>query len=99
MGVFVGRDMERDFVKNYEDLQRKYVNLIDWQVEQVMNHLDELKVEQRELSMNERINLFMRHKKVARFLEKITIKDLEEENIPAKLFTLTYKGEKMEIYE
>jgi hypothetical protein len=36
----------------------------------------------RELSISERVNLFMQGKKVARFLEKITNKDLDNENIP-----------------
>ena len=58
-----------------------------------------LKIEERELSISERINLFMQGKKVQRFLEKITNKDLDDSNIPTKLITITYKNETIESYE
>ena len=44
----------------------------------------------RELSLYERINLFMRGKKVERFLEKITIKDLDDSNIPIRSISLMW---------
>ena len=44
----------------------------------------------RELSLYERINLFMRGKKVERFLEKITIKDLDDSNIPTRSISLMW---------
>jgi hypothetical protein len=58
-----------------------------------------LKIEERELSISERINLFMQGKKVQRFLEKITNKDLDGSNIPTKLITITYNNETIESYE
>ena len=44
----------------------------------------------RELSLYERINLFMQGKKVERFLEKITIKDLDDSNIPIRSISLMW---------
>jgi thymidylate synthase len=44
----------------------------------------------RELSLYERINLFMKGKKVERFLEKITIKDLDDSNIPTRSISLMW---------
>ena len=44
----------------------------------------------RELSEYERINLFMQGKKVERFLEKITIKDLDDSNIPTRSISLMW---------
>jgi len=44
----------------------------------------------RELSVSERVNLFMQGKKVERFLEKITNKDLEAANIPTRSISLMY---------
>ena len=58
-----------------------------------------LKIEERELSEGERVNLFMQGKKVERFLEKITNKDLDGSNRPTKLITITYNNETIESYE
>lgn len=44
----------------------------------------------KELSLYERINLFMQGKKVERFLEKITIKDLDDSNIPTRSISLMW---------
>ena len=44
----------------------------------------------RELSISERVNLFMQGKKVERFLEKITAKDLDNENIPKRAISLMW---------
>ena len=44
----------------------------------------------RELSLSERVNLFMQGKKVERFLEKITNKDLDTENIPTRAISLMF---------
>ena len=44
----------------------------------------------RELSLYERIVLFMKGKKVERFLEKITFKDLDDSNIPTRSISLMW---------
>ena len=51
----------------------------------------------RELSLYERINLFMRGKKVERFLEKITIKDLDDSNIPTRSISLMFNTRSQDV--
>jgi hypothetical protein len=108
IGVFVGRDMERDFVKNYDELQRKYVNFIDWEAERMLEVLDELKIEERELSWEERVEIarktlsketFYEYGNLSPFTTPIITYWLNQHNIPTKIITITYKGEKKEIYE
>jgi hypothetical protein len=114
IGVFVGRDMERDFVKNYDELQRKYVNFIDWEAERMLEVLDELKIEERELSLDERAKLHsdpqMFYNIYGAFVidgsiensnfpdKDVLHKQMDKNNIPTKLITVTYKREKKEIY-
>jgi thymidylate synthase len=52
----------------------------------------------RELSINERVNLFMQGKKVARFLEKITAKDLDEANIPTRAISLMWNQRSIDTF-
>jgi hypothetical protein len=115
IGVFVGRDIERDFVKNYDELQRKYVNFIDWEAERMLEVLDELKIEERELSLDERAKLHpdpqMFYNIYGAFVidgsiensnfpdKDVLHKQMDKNNIPTKLITVTYKREKKEIYE
>jgi thymidylate synthase len=51
----------------------------------------------RELSLYERINLFMKGKKVERFLEKITIKDLDDSNIPTRSISLMFNTRSQDV--
>jgi len=51
----------------------------------------------KELSINERVNLFMQGKKVARFLEKITAKDLDEANIPTRAISLMWNQRSVDV--
>ena len=101
IGVFTGRDMERDFVKNYDELQRKYVNFIDWEAERMLEVLDELKIEERELKKIERRRLYLTEwqKRWGNASVQFNSEDMDSMNIPTKLITLTYKREKKEIYE
>jgi thymidylate synthase len=52
----------------------------------------------RELSIGERVNLFMQGKKVERFLEKITNKDLDEENIPKRAISLMWNQRSVDTF-
>jgi thymidylate synthase len=52
----------------------------------------------RELSISERVNLFMQGKKVARFLEKITVKNLDEENIPTRAISLMWNQRSVDTF-
>jgi thymidylate synthase len=52
----------------------------------------------RELSISERVNLFMQGKKVARFLEKITDKDLDNENIPKRAISLMWNQRSADLF-
>jgi thymidylate synthase len=52
----------------------------------------------RELSINERVNLFMQGKKVDRFLEKITAKDLDEANIPTRAISLMWNQRSVDTF-
>ena len=51
----------------------------------------------RELSISERVNLFMQGKKVERFLEKITAKDLAAANIPTRAISLMYNARSQDV--
>ena len=52
----------------------------------------------RELSLSERVNLFMQGKKVERFLEKITNKDLDTENIPTRAISLMWNQRSVDTF-
>jgi thymidylate synthase len=52
----------------------------------------------RELSISERVNLFMQGKKVERFLEKITAKDLDNENIPKRAISLMWNQRSVDTF-
>ena len=52
----------------------------------------------RELSLSERVNLFMQGKKVERFLEKITNKDLDTENIPTRAISLMWNQRSADLF-
>jgi thymidylate synthase len=52
----------------------------------------------RELSVSERVNLFMQGKKVERFLEKITNKDLDEANIPTRSISLMWNQRSADLF-
>jgi thymidylate synthase len=52
----------------------------------------------RELSISERVNLFMQGKKVERFLEKITAKDLDNENIPKRAISLMWNQRSVDVF-
>jgi thymidylate synthase len=52
----------------------------------------------RELSISDRVNLFMQGKKVARFLEKITAKDLAETNIPTRAISLMWNQRSVDTF-
>jgi thymidylate synthase len=52
----------------------------------------------RELSISERVNLFMQGKKVERFLEKITNKDLDAANIPTRSISLMWNQRSCDIF-
>jgi thymidylate synthase len=52
----------------------------------------------RELSISDRVNLFMQGKKVARFLEKITAKDLDEANIPTRAISLMWNQRSVDTF-
>jgi len=51
----------------------------------------------RELSISERVNLFMQGKKVERFLEKITDKDLDGSNIPTRSISLMWNQRSVDV--
>ena len=52
----------------------------------------------RELSISERVNLFMQGKKVERFLEKITNKDLDAANIPTRAISLMWSQRSVDTF-
>jgi thymidylate synthase len=52
----------------------------------------------RELSISERVNLFMQGKKVKRFLEKITNKDLDAANIPTRAISLMWNQRSCDLF-
>jgi thymidylate synthase len=52
----------------------------------------------REMSISERVNLFMQGKKVERFLEKITNKDLDAANIPTRSISLMWNQRSCDIF-
>jgi thymidylate synthase len=52
----------------------------------------------REMSISERVNLFMQGKKVERFLEKITNKDLDAANIPTRAISLMWNQRSVDTF-
>jgi thymidylate synthase len=52
----------------------------------------------RELSISERVNLFMQGKKVEKFLEKITNKDLDAANIPTRAISLMWNQRSVDTF-
>jgi len=52
----------------------------------------------RELSISERVNLFMQGKKAEKFLEKITNKDLDAANIPTRAISLMWNQRSVDTF-
>ena len=59
----------------------------------------ELKIEERELSLEERTKYKMKRDNIARTIAPYTHQILNNSNIPTKLITLTYNNETIESYE
>ena len=58
-----------------------------------------LKIEERELSESERVQLYYKKHNKGRVGNKITKFILDNDNIPTKLITITYNNERIESYE
>lgn len=58
-----------------------------------------LKIEERELSDDERAKIYWDRRGINDPLLPALRKDIEKDNIPTKLITVTYKDETVEIYE
>ena len=58
-----------------------------------------LKIEERELSLEERTKYKMKRDNIARTIAPYTHQILNNSNVPNKLITLTYKNETIESYE
>ena len=58
-----------------------------------------LKIEERELSLEERTKYKMKRDNIARTIAPYTHQILNNSNIPTKLITLTYNNETIESYE
>ena len=58
-----------------------------------------LKIEERELSESERVQIYYKKHNMGRVGNKITKFILDNDNIPTRLITITYKNEKIESYE
>jgi len=58
-----------------------------------------LKIEERELSLEERTKYKMKRDNIARTVAPYTHQILNNSNIPTKLITITYKEQKIESYE
>jgi hypothetical protein len=58
-----------------------------------------LKIEERELSLDERTKYKMKRDNIARTFAAYTHQILDNSNIPTKLITVTYKEQKIESYE
>jgi hypothetical protein len=58
-----------------------------------------LKIEERELSLEERHDIKEQYGFDCRKLAKPSIKKLDDANIPTKLITITYNNERIESYE
>ena len=58
-----------------------------------------LKIEERELSLEERQNLYFKLNPEFRLVHENMNKQMDKFNIPTKLITITYKNEKIESYE
>lgn len=97
LGYQVGRDAEREFTKNYDELNRKYHNLLEWEAEKITDFLDNLKIEERELSLEERNDYYTSN---YLGLDCETHEELDKlGDIPTKLITITYKDKTIESYE
>jgi hypothetical protein len=58
-----------------------------------------LKIEERELSLEERVDYKKKRDGIARTFASYTHQMLDGSNIPTKLITLTYRDQKIESYE
>lgn len=58
-----------------------------------------LKIEERELSDEERVKLYEQKTNTDASFFPVLRENLDAQNIPTKLITLTYNNEKIEIYE
>ena len=87
LGYQFGADAERSFIK-----EQRNIHFIDWEVERIIKFLNDLKIEERELTKREQVELTMEEA-----LKRG--KRVEENNIPTKLITVTYKHKTVNIYE
>ena len=78
----------------YEDIPSKELFLFEIKNNTEFSERWGLKIEERELSIQERIRLGK-----FEFMEAVTDTRCDEQNIPTKLITITYNNEKIEIYE
>ena len=78
----------------YDDIPSKELFLFEIKNNTVFSETWGLKIEERELSLQERIRMGQ-----FEFMEAVTDTRCDEQNIPTKLITLTYNKEKIESYE
>jgi hypothetical protein len=101
LGYHFGIDTERSqvFIKEQRNHKTPHLlNLIDWEAERVLKFLEDLNIEERELSKEERVALIQPYGMDA-LIPKAREEWMKRNNIPTKLITVTYKREKKEIYE
>ena len=78
----------------YDDVPSKELFLFEIKNNTEFSEKWGLKIEERELSLQERIRMGQ-----FEFMEAVTDTRCDEQNIPTKLITLTYKNETVECYE
>jgi AAA+ ATPase superfamily predicted ATPase len=118
LGYHFGIDTERSqvFIKERRNHKTPHLlNLIDWEAERVLKFLEDLNIEERELSLDERAKLHpdpqMFYNIYGAFVidgsiensnfpdKDVLHKQMDKNNIPTKLITVTYKDKTIEIYE
>ena len=78
----------------YDDVPSKKLFLYEIKNNTEFSERWGLKIEERELSLQERIRLGQ-----FEFMEAVTDTRCDEQNIPTKLITITYNNETIEVYE
>ena len=88
---------DNEFSPDLKMLKEEFINKIKTDTE--FSETWGLKIEERELSLEERQNLYFKLNPEFRLVHENMNKQMDNFNTPTKLITLTYNNEKIESYE